>query len=244
MQLLLHLKLNKQWISEKKCMKKVLVVDDQKDNVFVLEDRLKREGYEILKAFNGQKCIEIAEEQMPDIILLDVMMPGLSGFEVCKILTSSKVTKNIPVILVTALNEAADLNEGFLAGAFDYIKKPFNRIELIARVKAALRFSELQNMMLEFEKIKTFSATVSTANHEIKQPLTLINLSTAALNRELGKDEINKEAIKKRVGFIEDATRDIISVLDKLSSIKSPIFTNWVNDVKLIDLSEASKSGN
>ncbi|MBU0473681.1 MAG: response regulator [Bacteroidetes bacterium] len=225
-------------------MKKVLVVDDQKDNVFVLEDRLKREGYEILKAYNGKDCIEIAEGQLPDLILLDVMMPGLSGFEVCKILTTSKITKNIPVILVTALNEAADLNEGFIAGAFDYIKKPFNRIELIARVKAALRFSELQNVMLEFEKIRTFSATVSTANHEIKQPLTLINLSTAALNRELGKDEINKEAILKRIGFIEDATRDIISVLDKLSAIKSPVLTDWVNDVKLVDLSNGNLKNN
>jgi len=218
-------------------MKKVLVVDDQKDNVYVLEDRLKREGYEILKAYNGKSCIEIAETQTPDIILLDVMMPGLSGFEVCKLLTTSKITMNIPVILVTALNEANDLNEGFLAGAFDYIKKPFNRIELLARVKAALRFSELQNMMLQIEKIRTFSATVSTANHEIKQPLTLINLSTAALNRELGNAEIDREAVKKRIGFIEAATRDIISVLDKLSAIKSPVLTDWVNDVKLVDLS-------
>jgi len=225
-------------------MKRVLVVDDQKDNVFVLEDRLKREGYEVLKAYDGLTCITIAEEQTPDIILLDVMMPGMSGFEVCRKLTSSKTTQNIPVILVTALTEAEDLKEGFQAGAFDYVKKPFNRIELIARVKAALRYRELQLVLLEFEKVRTFSATVSTANHEIKQPLTLINLSTAAVNRELGKDEMSKEVIQKRIKFIEDATRDIIAVLDKLSSIKTPVLTDWVNDVKLIDLSDGSKATN
>ncbi len=225
-------------------MSKVLVVDDQKDNVFVLEDRLKREGYEVLKAYDGKACIDIAEEEAPDIILLDVMMPGMSGFEVCKILTESKTTKNIPVILVTALIDAEDLKEGLQVGAFDYVKKPFNRVELIARVKAALRFRESQKIMLEFEKINTFSATVSTANHEIKQPLTLINLSTAAINRELGKDEINREVVKKRVVFIEDATRDIISVLDQLSSIKTPVFTEWVNDVKLVDLSYGKKDKN
>ena len=223
-------------------MKKVLVVDDQKDNVFVLKDRLQREGYEILEAYDGETCIKIAESEKPDIVLLDVMMPGMSGFEVCKVLSSSEKTKLIPIILVTALTEAEDLEEGFQVGAFDYIKKPFNRIELIARVKAALRFSESQRVMLEFEKVKTFSATVSTADHEIKQPLTLINLSTAAVNRELGRDELNKEVIQKRVGFIEDATRDIITVLDQLSSIKTPVLTDWVNDVKLIDLSDVKKN--
>ncbi len=223
-------------------MKKVLVVDDQKDNVFVLKDRLQREGYEILEAFDGETCIKIAESKMPDIILLDVMMPGMSGFEVCKILSTTKKTELIPIILVTALTEAEDLEEGFQVGAFDYIKKPFNRIELIARVKAALRFSESQKVMLEFEKVQTFSATVSTANHEIKQPLTLINLSTAAVNRELGKDEIRKDVIQKRIAFIEDATRDIITVLDQLSSIKTPVLTDWVNDVKLIDLSDVKKN--
>ena len=223
-------------------MKKILVVDDQKDNVFVLEDRLQREGYEVLKAYDGKTCINIAENEDPDIILLDVMMPGMSGFEVCKVLSETDTTKKIPVILVTALTDAEDLKEGFSAGAFDYVKKPFNRVELIARVQAAVRFRESQQVMLEFEKVSTFSATVSTANHEIKQPLTLINLSTAAINRELGKDEINKEVVRKRVVFIEDATRDIISVLDKLSAIKTPVLTNWVNDVKLVDLSDGRKT--
>ena len=225
-------------------MKKVLVVDDQKDNVFVLKDRLQREGYEILEAYDGETCIKIAESDKPDIVLLDVMMPGMSGFEVCKVLSTSEKTKLIPIILVTALTEAEDLEEGFQVGAFDYVKKPFNRIELIARVKAALRFSESQQVMIEYEKVKTFSATVSTANHEIKQPLTLINLSTAAVNRELGKDELNKKVIQKRIRFIEDATRDIITVLDQLSAIKTPVLTDWVNDVKLIDLSDVKKNKN
>ena len=222
-------------------MKKVLVVDDQKDNVFVLQNRLQHEGYEILTAYDGETCIKIAEEQAPDIILLDVMMPGMSGFEVCKTLTTSKKTSLIPILLVTALTEAEDLKEGFQVGAFDYIKKPFNRVELIARVKAALRFRESQLVLLEYEKVRTFSATVSTANHEIKQPLTLINLSTAAVNRELGKDVMNKEVVQKRIRFIEDATRDIVTVLDQLSAIKTPVLTDWVNDVKLIDLSNAKK---
>ena len=92
--------------------------------------------------------------------------------------------------------------------------------------------------MLEIEKVQTYAATVITANHEIKQPLTLINLSTAAINRELRKDEMSREVIQKRVVFIEEANKEIISVLQKLSSIKVPVLTNWVNDLKVIDLSE------
>lgn len=219
-------------------MKKILVVDDQKDNVFVLEERLSREGFEVLSAFDGPTCLKIASEDLPDLILLDVMMPGMSGFEVCKKLTTNEETKLIPVLLVTALTEAEDLKEGFQAGAFDYIKKPFNRVELIARIKSALSFRESQKVMLEIEKVQTYAATVVTANHEIKQPLTLINLSTAAINRELRKDEMTKDVILKRVGFIEEATKDIITVLQKLSSIKVPVLTNWVNDLKVVDLSD------
>lgn len=220
-------------------MKKILVVDDQKDNVFVLQERLSREGFEVLASYDGPTCLTMAKEEDPDLVLLDVMMPGMSGFEVCRKLTSSEDTKLIPVVLLTALTEAEDLKEGFEAGAFDYIKKPFNRVELIARIKSALSFRESQKVMLEIEKVQTYAATVITANHEIKQPLTLINLSTAAINRELRKDELSKDVVQKRVTFIEEATKEIISVLQKLSSIKVPVLTNWVNDLKVVDLSEA-----
>ena len=219
-------------------MKKILVVDDQKDNVFVLQERLSREGFEVLASYDGPTCLTMAKEEDPDLVLLDVMMPGMSGFEVCRKLTSSEDTKLIPVVLLTALTEAEDLKEGFEAGAFDYIKKPFNRVELIARIKSALSFRESQKVMLEIEKVQTYAATVITANHEIKQPLTLINLSTAAINRELRKDELSKDVVQKRVTFIEEATKEIISVLQKLSSIKVPVLTNWVNDLKVVDLSK------
>jgi len=225
-------------------MKKILVVDDQKDNVFVLQERLSREGFEVLAAYDGPTCLTIAQEENPDLVLLDVMMPGMSGFEVCRKLTSSEDTKLIPVVLLTALTEAEDLKEGFEAGAFDYIKKPFNRVELIARIKSALSFRESQKVMLEIEKVQTYAATVITANHEIKQPLTLINLSTAAINRELRKDELSKDVVQKRVTFIEEATKEIISVLQKLSSIKVPVLTNWVNDLKVVDLSNVKTEEN
>lgn len=226
--------------------KTILVVDDQPDNVFILQDRLHREGFRILTAYDGQSCIAIAEKDCPDLILLDVMMPGLSGFEVCERLMKNEATNSIPVILVTALTDVEDIKRGLQSGAFDYVKKPYNRAELIARINSALRFKETQKMLIEIEKVRTYAATVLTANHEIKQPLTLINLSLTAINRELAKEEMNKELIKKRVDFIEGATKEIIKILAKLSEIKKPMITNYVNDLKMIDLnsSEAKSESN
>ncbi|MCX6169087.1 MAG: response regulator [Ignavibacteriales bacterium] len=217
-------------------MKKILIIDDYPDNVFLLQDRLEKEGFEVIKAYHGETGIQKAVEEKPDLILLDIMMPDISGFDVCKILTTNQETKLIPIILLTALTEADSLKQGLLAGAFDYIKKPFNRTELIARINSALRFSETNKILLEVEKIKTYAATVVTANHEIKQPLTLINLSTAAIRREISKPDFSSEVILKRIEFIENAAKDIINVLDKLGSIKKPVITPYVNDLNIIDL--------
>jgi DNA-binding response OmpR family regulator len=223
-------------MNENNKKKKILIVDDQPDNVFILQDRLQREGYSILTAYDGPGCIEKAEEGLPDLILLDVMMPGMSGFDVCEKLVKNPKTTNIPIILVTALTDIDDVKQGLQVGAFDYIKKPYNRAELIARINSALKFSETSKVLLELEKINTFTATVVTANHEIKQPLTLINLSTAAINREIGKDDVNRDTISKRVEFIDNATKEIIRVLEKLSAIKNPVITDYVNDLKMVDL--------
>jgi len=223
-------------------MKRILVIDDYPDNVFFLQDRLEREGYEVIKAYDGGMGIQKAFEEKPDLILLDVMMPDISGFDVCKKLSASEETNLIPIILLTALTDAEDIKTGLQAGAFDYIKKPFNKTELIARISSALRFSEMNKLLVEIEKIKTYAATVVTANHEIKQPLTLINLSTAAIRREIVKDEISSEMVLKRLDFIENAAKDILSVLEKLGSIKKPVITPYVNNLNIVDLKAESSS--
>jgi DNA-binding response OmpR family regulator len=146
--------------------------------------------------------------------------------------------------LLTALTEADNLRAGLQAGAFDYIKKPFNKTELVARINSALRFSETNKFLIEIEKIKTFAATVVTANHEIKQPLTLINLSTTAIRRELTKEDPSHEVVLKRVEFIENAARDIIKVLEKMGSIKKPVITPYVNNLNIIDLNSDEQKAN
>ena len=226
-------------------MKRILVIDDLPENVFLLQDRLESEGYEILTAYDGKTGINKAISELPDLVLLDVMMPEMNGIEVCKILVSNPSTVNIPIILVTAKAGAEDTKEGLEAGAFDYVKKPFNKVELLARVNSALKLSEAQKKYLEAEQKNTFSATVVTANHKIKQRLTLMSLSSAALKREINKEVISKEAILKRINYIDTAIKEISDVLNQLNSIKKPVFSDYVKDIKMIDCEndtvEASK---
>ncbi len=223
-------------------MKKILVIDDLPENVFILQDRLIQEGYEVITAYDGNEGLEKANEVLPDLILLDVMMPDISGFEVCKILTNNEKTKHIPIILVTAKASAEDTKEGLEAGAFDYIKKPFNRIELMARVKSALKLSEANKQLLEIEKRTTFIATIVTANHKIKQPLTLLSLSSAALKNELEKEVITKDAILSRIKYIDAAIKDIGDVLNKLNAITNPELSDYAKDVKMIRVEEKEKT--
>src|ERR1035437_4526863 len=164
-------------------MAKILIIDDLPDNVFLLQDRLEIEGYEVLTAYDGKSGIEKAINEVMHLILLDVMMPDLTGIEVCKTIVANPITSNIPLILVTAKSGVEDTKEGLEAGAFDYIKKPFNRVEMLPRVRSALKLSEAHKRIIEIEKRSTFSALVVTTIHKIKQPLTLMSLSSTAIKR-------------------------------------------------------------
>ena len=222
-------------------MKRILVIDDLPENVFMLQDRLEHEGYEVITAYDGKGGIEKAQTELPDLILLDVMMPGINGFEVCKTLVNDKKTSDIPIILVTAKTGAEDTKEGLDAGAYDYIKKPFNKIELFARVKSALKLSEANKLLLLTEKRSTFFATVVTANHKIKQPLTLLSLSSAAIKRELTKDEISKDVLISKLKYIDAAVMEITDVLDRLNSIKEPVLSDYTGDIKMIKIDDEAK---
>jgi len=221
--------------------KKILIVDDHQDNIFVLENRLDLEGFKVITALDGESCISLAKECKPSLILLDVMMPNMSGYEVCKVLTNDEVTKEIPIILLTALTNPEETAKGFEAGAFDFIKKPFSRVELLARIKSALRFSETNKLLLNLEKINTFSATIKKTNHEVKQPLTLISLAATAIKREIENDELDKDSIKKRVKYIEDSVTEITKTLEFMKSIQSPDVKEYLENLNLNYFVETSE---
>lgn len=119
---------------------RILVVDDQAMNVDILKDRLTIEGYEILSATDGEEAIAMATSQHPDLILLDIIMLGMDGLEVCRRLKSHPSLPFMPIIMITAKSEARDIVAGFQAGADDYLTKPLDQAALVARIEAMLRF--------------------------------------------------------------------------------------------------------
>src|SRR3981081_3081075 len=129
---------------EPKKRKRILVVDDHEDNIELLRARLEARGYEIHAASDGQAALDQVDRLIPDLILLDVMMPKMDGMEVVRRLKADKNLPFIPVIMQTALDTTANKVEGLDAGADDYITKPINFAELEAKVKAQLRIKQLQ----------------------------------------------------------------------------------------------------
>jgi len=217
-------------------MKRILVVDDLPENVFMFQDRLEKEGYEVVTAYDGKTGVAKATSDMPDLILLDVMMPEMTGIEVCKILKQDPITADIPIIIITAKSGADDAKEGLEAGAFDYIKKPFEKVEMLARINSALKLAEAHKQVVEAEKRNMYAATVGTTNHKIKQPLTLMSLSVGAIKRELNKEQISKEAILNRLNYIETGINEITNILNQLNAIKKPLTSEYTKNVKMVEI--------
>ncbi|MFC2149588.1 response regulator [Candidatus Auribacterota bacterium] len=119
--------------------KKILIVEDEKDIVEMIEYNLQKEGYQTYSVGNGEDVLKRAKKDHVDLILLDIMLPGIDGFDVCRLIKSTEATKNIPIIIVSAKSQEADKIVGLELGADDYITKPFSVRELLARVKAVLR---------------------------------------------------------------------------------------------------------
>jgi two-component system alkaline phosphatase synthesis response regulator PhoP len=129
---------------------KVLIVDDNPQNLELLEAYMEEvEGITPLRATGGVEALEKVARERPDVILLDIMMPHMSGFEVCKKLKGDPATKDIAVIMVTALNEVSDIERGVECGADDFLSKPVNRHELVARVQGFLRKRHLEKQIEE-----------------------------------------------------------------------------------------------
>ncbi len=143
---------------------KILIVDDHEANVRLLDIYLRNAGYQTEKAYDGEEALERIHATRPDIILLDVMMPKLDGYEVCRRVRSNEATKVIPVIMITALKDSEDRIRGLESGADDFISKPFDRSELMARVKNLLRVKYYRSLIAERQK---FDAVVQDLDYGI-----------------------------------------------------------------------------
>ena len=195
---------------------RLLAVDDQRENIDVLVALLEPRGHDMLVAANGQEALALAHRFIPDLILLDVMMPDLDGFEVCRRLQADETTREIPVIFLTALNDSEHIVEGFDAGGHDYIAKPFNEQELVARVdlhlrlRAALRRVQEQYDLLLGETARRESLTLE--RDQLANRLSLISANEArrwGLDGFVGKSKTLK-AILDSVAKLQQSSVSVM----------------------------------
>jgi two-component system sensor histidine kinase/response regulator len=197
----------------------ILIVDDNKKNLQVLGNVLHEEGYKIAVAEDGYQAVKLAEKIVPGLILLDVMMPGIDGFEVCMSLKSKKELKNIPVIFLTAKSETTDIIEGFKRGGVDYITKPFKKEELLARINTHMELANARRLLKKrAEDLNAANAAkdklFSIIAHDLRHPLA--DLKTLLELLLFDYDRFTKEDIIKCFKEIRDSTDETYNLLQNL----------------------------
>jgi two-component system sensor histidine kinase/response regulator len=225
----------------------LLIVDDEERNIRLLKALLAPQNYNLREAINGEQALRGIAEEPPDMVLLDVMMPKINGFEVCRRLKQDEKTKTIPVILVTALSEKQDRVQALEAGADDFISKPVDQTELTVRVKSLLRIKSYQDeisdrlleiaaknaRLLELEKVRDGLSHMIV--HDLRSPLTAIStyLQLSALDAE-NLSEPQQKRVDRCLFFCQELERMIQTLLDISKMEEGKMHLNR----EAIDLSE------
>ena len=201
---------------------KILVVDDQPINVQLLKRKLEREGMQVATAFSGREALDLVAADKPDLILLDVMMPDMDGIEVCQRLQADPETKIIPVIFITARTSKEGKIEGLGVGAVDYITKPIDLDETLARVQTQLRFVtmnrelvELQRRLGDSRRAATLGAVTQGIAHNLNNLLGVVIGYVDLIKAYHEKPEL----VKKNAQSLEDAVNRIVSIIKQLTNL-------------------------
>ena len=199
----------------------LLIVDDIPANVLVLTEFFKIAGFKVLIAKDGKRAIQRAEYAHPDLILMDVMMPEMNGFDACRILKSRKSTREIPIIFMTALTDTVDKIKGFELGAADYITKPIQQEEVLARVNAHINLSKLQQQLqvrtTELEQrnmqLDAFARTVA---HDLKNPLNTVVGYSDELVEICTEDNLLDDELRSQLNLVAKAGHKMEDIINAL----------------------------
>ncbi len=191
---------------------RILVVDDNSANLGVLYNHLDRAGYHVLVAQDGRSVVSMVETEQPDLILLDVMLPGLSGFEICRALKEDSCTSDIPVLFISALASTEDKIEGFASGGVDYITKPFQQDEVLARVEAHLTIKKQREMLSELNATK--DRFFSIIAHDLRGPFTGFLGATRLL--EESAEELDVETLRRIASELNRSAGRSVALLENL----------------------------
>jgi signal transduction histidine kinase len=182
----------------------ILIVDDNPDNLKLLSWMLKKRGYRIRPAANGRHALKSVAARLPDLILLDVKMPFMDGYEVCRRLTSDEHSRNVPVIFISALGETAKKVQGFKAGGVDYITKPFETEEVLARIDIHLQLHELTEHMKQ--KVREQTDELTRANQQLRQEIDERRRAEQELNKNR---EHLEELVRGRTAQLEASNKEL-----------------------------------
>lgn len=210
----------------------IVIVDDTPDNLRLLATMLSDEGYRVRPSPNGEHALATVEKEIPDMILLDILMPRMDGYEVCRRLKADERFSHIPVIFISALNDVFDKVTAFTIGAVDYITKPFQVEEVLARVQTHLSIEEMrQTLALQNSELEAFAHTVA---HDLKNPLSIILGSLDLVQEsELNLDTQSHELLN--LGIMNaHKMHSIIEELLLLSSVRKGQVTTGPVDMQII----------
>ncbi len=208
-----------QQINKDEAKDKILIVDDNTENIKVLGNILRGRGLKVSIANSGQNALKSIDYKPPDLILLDISMPNMDGFEVCEKLKAQPKTKDIPIIFLTARTQTEDIIKGFELGAVDYITKPFSPVELISRVQTHLELKkskdiiDKQNKELK-ELIATKDKFFSIIGHDLKSPFTVVLGYSDLLLSTL--EEMDLSEIKQNIKDISEAGKKAYKLLENI----------------------------
>lgn len=210
---------------------KILIVDDNVDNVDLLAKRFKALGYPISVAYDGQEALERVEEETPDLLILDVMMPKVDGMEVCRKLKSDPDTQAIPIIMLTAKREVNDKVKGLDIGADDYVTKPFNPHELVARVKSLLTRRLTQQKLVTEEKLGALGQMAEGVAHEVRNPMVTIGGFARRIHDKLPEDD----PLREYAGHIMKEVERLETMVEEIVKFKTLMISPY-GEVNLVEL--------
>lgn len=210
-------------------IQKILLVDDDEMNGNLLKKRLEKKDFIVSYFSNPESCLEALEKESFDLVLLDIIMPEMSGTEVLEKIRAKKNNFELPVIMVTAKDEASDIVEALKKGANDYITKPVNMEIAIARINTQVQIRNLFNESLKNKQINTINTMVTTLNHEINNPLAI-----AIGNLTISREKIDEVRIEKALNALDRITK-IVKQIEKISSgeIEEVNYSTTVNMYKI-----------
>lgn len=193
----------------------ILIVDDTPANLGVLVETLGEAGYQLMVAEDGEEALAQTAQTQPDLILLDVMMPGIDGFETCRRLKAKPGTRDVPVLFMTALNETADKVKAFAAGGVDYITKPIEHAEALARVRTHLALRRMRHELEQQLALK--ERFMRIASHDLRSPLCLILMAVDLARRQAMKDGA---AVAKKLEDIAESATQMRQIIDTFLEIR------------------------